>query len=49
MVGKTRTILTNTRFDDLPNGIQDLLNEYVYIIVDDLCNELPLVRSHSSY
>ena len=45
MVGKARVVITNTRFDGVPVEIQDLLNEHVDIVVDDLPNELPPVRS----
>ena len=45
VIGKPNTILVNTRIDDLPNEVQDLLNENMDIIVDEFSNELPLVRS----
>ena len=45
VAGKPRVILTNTRFDDFLVEIQDLLNEYVDIIVDDILNEFPPIRS----
>ena len=48
-VGKPRTILTNTRFDDLPVKIQDQLNEHVDIVENDFPNELPSVRSISHH
>ena len=47
VVGKLRLVLTNTRFDDFPVKIQDLLNEHVDIVVDDFPNELPLSMSIS--
>jgi len=47
IVGKPRTVITNTRIDELPAEIQKLLEEYVDIVVDDFPNELPLVRSIS--
>jgi hypothetical protein len=36
VVGKPRTVLTNTRFDDFLNEVQDVLNEHVDMVVDDL-------------
>ena len=45
VIGKTNIVLTNTRFDDLPIEVQDVLNEKVDIMVDDFLNELPPVRS----
>ena len=45
IVGKPRTVITNTRIDELPAEIQKLLEEYVDIVVDDLPDELPPVRS----
>ena len=49
IVGKPRTVITNTRMDELPTEIQKLLEEYVDIVVDDLPNELPPVRSISHH
>lgn len=49
MVGKPKTVLTNTRFDDFPVEVQYVLNEHVDIVVDDLPNELPPVRSISHH
>ena len=51
IVGKPRTIVTNTRVDELPIEVQKLLEEYVDIVVDDLRGELPHVRiiSHNMY
>ena len=46
-VGKTNTILINTRIDDLPIEVQDLLNENMDIIVDDFPNEFPQLSSIS--
>lgn len=45
VVGKPKVVLKNTRFDNLPIKVKDMLNEHVDIVVDDLPNELPLVRS----
>jgi hypothetical protein len=36
IVGKPRTIITNTRMDELPIEVHKLLDEYVDIVVDDL-------------
>ena len=41
IVGKSRTVITNTKIDELPVEIQKLLEEYVDIVVDDFPNELP--------
>jgi hypothetical protein len=41
VIGKPRSVLTNTRFDDFLVEVQDVLNEHVDIVVDDLPNELP--------
>jgi hypothetical protein len=49
IVGKPRTIITNTRIDELPVEIQKLLEEYVDIVVDDFPDELPPVRSISHH
>ena len=43
IVGKPRTILTNTKIDELPVEIQKLLEEYVDIVVDDFPDEIPLI------
>ena len=49
VIGKPQTIVTNTRLDELPVQIQDLLNEHIDIIVDELPSKLPLVRSISHH
>lgn len=49
VVGKPRTVLTTTRIVDLPIKVHKLLDEYVDIVVDDLPNELPPVRSISHH
>ena len=41
IVCKPRTVITNTRIDELPAEIQKLLDEYVDIVVDDFPDELP--------
>ena len=47
IVGKPRTVITNTRIDEIPVEIQKLV-EYVDIVVDDFTDELPCVRSNPS-
>ena len=49
IVGKPRTVITNTRIDELSAEIQKLLEEYVDIVVDDFLDELPPVRSISHH
>ena len=44
VLGKPQVVLTNTRMDNLPLEVQDLLNEDVDIIVDDFLSEISLVR-----
>lgn len=47
VIGKPNIVLINTRIDNLPNEVQDFLNENMDIIVDDFPNLLPTVRSIS--
>ena len=49
IVGKPRTVVTNTRIDELPVEVQKLLEEYVDIVVDDFPDKLPPVRSISHH
>jgi hypothetical protein len=49
VVGKPRTVLTNTRIYDFPIEVKKWLEEYVDIVVDDFPNELPHVRSISHH
>jgi hypothetical protein len=49
VVGKLRVVLTNTKIDDLPIEIQKLLEEYGDIVVNDLPNSLPPIRSISHH
>ena len=49
VVGKSKIVLTNTRFDDLHIDIQYLLNERIDIVVDDFPKWLTLVRSISHH
>ena len=48
-VGKPKLILTSTNLDDLPTEVRILLDDYVDIIVDELPNALPPVRSISHH
>jgi hypothetical protein len=45
LVRKPRCFLNNTRIDDLPKEIQELLEEFVDIVVDKLPCSLPPIRS----
>jgi hypothetical protein len=49
VVRKTRIVLTSTRVDDLPDEIQELLEEFTDIIVDELPHSLPPMRSVSHH
>ena len=49
IIGKPRTIITNTRINELLVEINKLLEEYVDIVVDDFPDELPHVRSISHH
>lgn len=49
LVCKPKVIITTTKITDLYLKIQEMLNEYNDIIVDDLPNELPPVRSISHH
>ena len=49
LIGKPKVILTSTDLDDFPNEVKNLLSEYADIIVDELPNELPAVRSISHH
>ena len=43
VVRKPRVILTSTSIDDLPKDIQELLDNFIDIVVDDLpCSLLPI-------
>jgi hypothetical protein len=44
LVRKPKIILTSTRIDDLPEEIQELLGEFVDIVVDELPCLLPPIR-----
>ena len=45
VVRKPRVILMSTSVDDLPKEVQELLNNFVDIVVDELPNSLSPIRS----
>jgi hypothetical protein len=47
LIGKPKVILTSTNLDDLSEEVKAMLDEFVDIIVDDLPNALPPIRSIS--
>jgi hypothetical protein len=49
VVRKPKIVLTSTRIDDLPEEIQQLLGEFVDIVVDKLPRSLPPIRSISHH
>jgi hypothetical protein len=49
VVRKLRIVLTSTRVDDLPDEIQELLEEFADIVVDKLPRSLPPMRSVSHH
>jgi hypothetical protein len=49
VVRKPRIVLTSTRVDDLPDEIQELLEEFTDIIVDELPHSFPPMRSVSHH
>ena len=49
LVGKPKVILTSTNLDDFPTEVKILLDDYVDIIVDDIPNCLPPMRSISCH
>jgi hypothetical protein len=49
VVRKLRIVLTSTRVDDLPEEVQELLEEFADIIVDELPHSLPPMRSVSHH
>jgi hypothetical protein len=49
VVRKPRIVLTSTRVDDLLEEVQELLEEFVDIIVDDLPRSLPPIRTVSHH
>ena len=49
LVGKPKVILTSINLDDFPTEVKILLDNYADIIVDELPNALPHVRSISHH
>jgi len=49
VVRKPRIFLTSTRVDDLPEEVQELLEEFIDIVVDELPRSLPPMRSVSHH
>jgi hypothetical protein len=49
LVRKPKIVLTSMRIDDLPEEIQELLGEFVDIVVDELPCLLPHIRSISHH
>jgi hypothetical protein len=49
VVRKPKVILTSTSMDDLPEEVQELLDNFVDIVVDELPNSLPPIRSISHH
>jgi hypothetical protein len=49
VVGKPRVILTSTSIDNLPEEIQELLENFADIVVDNLPCSLPPIRSISHH
>ena len=49
MICKPNVVLISTKVTDLPIEIQDILNEYHDIVVDDFPNKLPHMRSISHH
>jgi hypothetical protein len=49
VVRKLKIVLTSTRVDDLPEEIQELLEEFIDIVVDELPLSLPPIRSVSHH
>jgi hypothetical protein len=49
VVRKLKIVLTSTRVDDLPKEIQELLEEFADIVVDELPCSLPPIRSVSHH
>jgi hypothetical protein len=44
-IGKPKIIFTTTNLNDMPEQVQGMLDEFTVIIVDELPNALPPVRS----
>jgi len=49
VICKPKVIMTSTKVSELPIGIQEMLENYCDIIVDDLPNELPPIQKISHH
>jgi hypothetical protein len=49
VVRKHKVVLTSTSMDELPEEVQELLENFTDIVVDELPNSLPLIRSISHH
>jgi hypothetical protein len=49
VVRKPRVVLTSTTMDDLPEEVQELLDNFADIVVDEIPNTLPPIRSISHH
>ena len=49
VVDKLRFILTRNSMNDFPEEVQELLDEFVDIVVDELTHSLPPMRSMSHH
>jgi hypothetical protein len=49
VVRKPRVILTSNSMDDLPKEVQELLDNFVDIVVDELPNSLSPIKSISHH
>jgi hypothetical protein len=49
MVRKPRVVLASTLVDDLPEEVQELLENFTDIVVDELSNSLPPIKSISHH
>jgi hypothetical protein len=49
VVRKPRVILTSTSMDDFPEEVQELLDNFADIVVDELPNSFPPIRSISHH
>jgi hypothetical protein len=49
VVKKPKIVLTSTRVDDLPEEIQELLEEFADIVVEEIPRSLPSIRSVSHH
>jgi hypothetical protein len=49
VVRKPKIVLTSTRVDDLPEKVQELLEEFTDIVVDEIPRSLPSIKSVSHH